>query len=424
MPSKIGERWRGSFARGASEETVRTHETFSAGAHSRRPRSWKMAVACGSVAAIALLAGCGSDSSATSPSPSVSGSAAASGSAVLSSDAGVAAAKAALEPFIGQPTAFPVDKPLSKPLPAGTKFAFLQCSSPVCAQVAKSFEQAVAAIGGEATVVNAGATAQTAQAAASSLLAMDPDVVLLSGADPALYGEGLQALTDAGTKVVSIQVTKDVEPYGIAFNYLGAPLSEQNGKILADWVIANQGPDANTVLYTLPALDLSPVVQKAFEDELAANCPSCTVRTVPIDIATVGTTSSRTIVTDLQANPDTNVAAFVSYQSASGLPAALDAAGLSVKTVGFAPTAGILQDIKDGKLNAGLAIDFPVSVWTAVDAAARLVLGDQPTQGEIDGEVPEQLLSQADITFDPTQGWTGYPDYAERFTTLWHPAGS
>ncbi|MBJ7605205.1 MAG: substrate-binding domain-containing protein [Candidatus Dormibacteraeota bacterium] len=315
-----------------------------------------------------------------------------------------------------------MSEPLSKPLAAGKKFAFMQCSTPVCAQVAHSFQQAVEVLGGKLTVVNAGSTAQSAQAAASSVLAIKPDVVILSGADPALYGGGLKALSDAGTKVVSIQVNKNVKPYGITFNYLGTNLSQQNGKLLADWVIAHKGAKADAVFYGLPALDLSVTVQKAFEDELKKNCQSCKVRALPIDVATIGTTSARTVVTDLQAHPATNVAVFVSYQVAGGLPAAMKAAGLSVTTVGFAPTTGNLQDIKDGGLTAGLAIDFPVSVWTAVDAAARLVLGDQPNRGEQAGEVPEQFLEQKDITFDPTKGWTGYPDYAQRFAKLWHPA--
>jgi len=238
-----------------------------------------------------------------------------------------------------------------------------------------------------------------------------------------LYGGGLKALADGGAKVVSIQINKDVTPYGISFNYLGSNLSQQNGKLLADWVIANKGADADVVVYGLPTLDLSAPLQKAFEDEMSKNCSSCKVRAVPIDVATVGTTAPRTIVTDLQAHPKTNVAVFVSFQVATGLPAALKAAGLSVTTVGFAPTTGVLQDIKDGNLTAGLAIDFPTSIWTAVDAAARLVQGDQPTKGEQAGQIPEQFLEQKDITFDPTQGWTGYPDYAQRFTKLWQPAG-
>jgi ribose transport system substrate-binding protein len=367
----------------------------------------RIAVACLAVAVVASVAAC------SSGSPSNSNSSA------PAQGANVAAAKAAIAPFIGKPSEFPVAAPLSKSLAAGKSFAFLQCSSPVCAGVAVFFRQAVTAIGAKAIVINAGATAQTAQAAASSAVALKPDAVFISGNDPVLYGSGLKTLSAAGTKVISIQVNKDVKPYGITFNYLGSALSEQNGKLLADWVIANKGAKADAVLYTVPALDLSAHVQKVFTDELKKNCPSCKMRAVPIDVTTIGTTAANTVVTDLQAHPDTNVAVFVSYQVATGLPAALKAAGLSIITVGFAPTAGNLQDIKDGGLTAGLAIDFPVSIWTAVDAAARLVEGDQPTQGEKAGEIPEQFLGKNDITFDPTKGWSGYPDYTQRFAKLW-----
>lgn len=348
-----------------------------------------------------------------------SGSSAPGGSAGSAGKANVAAAKAAIAPYTGKASEFPVTEPLSKALPSGKNFAFLQCSSPVCAQVSKSFQAAVAKIGAKVTVINSGATAQTAQGAASSVVSLKPDAVILSGSDPALYGGALKTLSDAGSKVVSIQVNKDVKLLGISFNYLGTDLSAQNGKLLADWVIAKKGASANAVLYGLPALDLSAHVQAAFADEMKKNCASCAVRNVPIDVATIGTTAPSTVVTDLQAHPDTNVAVFVSYQVATGLPAALKAAGLSITTVGFAPTAGNLQDIKNGSLTAGLAIDFPVSVWAAVDAAARLIIGDKPTAGEQSGEVPEQFLEQKDITFDPTLGWSGYPDYAKRFGTLW-----
>jgi len=104
---------------------------------------------------------------------------------------------------------------------------------------------------------------------------------------------------------------------------------------------------------------------------------------------------------------------------ASGLPAALKAAGLSPTTIGYAPTPGSLQDIEDGKITAGLGVDFPVALWMAVDVAARLVLGEALTPGEQAGSAPEQLLEQKDITFDPSKGWTGYPAFAQKSAALW-----
>jgi ribose transport system substrate-binding protein len=327
----------------------------------------------------------------------------------------------ALAPYIGKSSDFPVTDPLASKLPAGKKFVYLQCSTPICAEVGGLLQAAVKAIGGKMTVVNAGATATTAQAAAASALALKPDAVILGAIDPALFGSGLKTLANAGVKLVSLQVDKDVTPYGITFNYLGVNLSQRNGTLLADWVIANEGAKANAVIYTLPALDISAPVQAAFQAEMTKNCPACTVRVVPIDVSTIGTTAPSTVVTDLEAHPNTNVAVFVSLSAAAGLPAALKAAGISsVKTVGFGPTAGNLQDIKDGALTAALDIDFPVSTWTAVDAAARLIEGGQPTASEQAGDVPEEFLAQKDITFNPNIGWSAYPDFAQRFAALWH----
>ncbi|MDQ2737686.1 MAG: substrate-binding domain-containing protein [Actinomycetota bacterium] len=385
--------------------------------------------ACSSASSTGTASNAGTSSAAAPTSSAVglsaaapTSSAGASSAAGTSSGVDLAAAKAALVPFTGQPSAFPVTEKLASKLPAGKKFVYLQCSTPICALVGKLLQPAVQALGSTMTVVNAGSTAQTAQAAASSVLALKPDAVILGAIDPALFGSGLKALAAAGVKLVSLQVDKDVKPFGITFNYLGTNLSIRNGQLLADWVIAKQGANASVVLYTLPALAISGPLQQAFQDEMKKNCSSCTVRVVPLDISTIGTTAPRTVVTDLQAHPGTKAAVFVSLSAATGLPAALKAAGLTVTTVGFGPTAGNLQDIKDGALTAALNIDFPVSTWTAIDAAARLLEGGQPTAGEQAGDVPEQFLEQKDITFDPANGWSAFPDFAKRFAALWHLA--
>ena len=57
--------------------------------------------------------------------------------------------------------------------------------------------------------------------------------------------------------------------------------------------------------------------------------------------------------------------------------------------------------------------------WTVVDAAARQLVGQTLVGPEAEGLSAYQFLTQDDITFDPSKGWTGYPDFAERFTKLW-----
>jgi ribose transport system substrate-binding protein len=76
-----------------------------------------------------------------------------------------------------------------------------------------------------------------------------------------------------------------------------------------------------------------------------------------------------------------------------------------------------LQDIKDGKITAGLGLDVPLQEWLQVDAAARLMLGEKIPPSE--GDVRLRFLAKKDITFDPSRGNSGYPEFAERFTKLW-----
>jgi ribose transport system substrate-binding protein len=300
----------------------------------------------------------------------------------------------------------------------------MECSTGACGLVAKLLVPAVKEIGGSLITVSAGSTAASSQSAVATVLALKPAAVLITGLNPTIFGGGLKTLSAAGIKVVTISIAENTKPFGITFNYVGLQATLLAGKLMADWVIANKGPQANVVFYGVPAIDFSSEQQQAFEQELQKSCPACKVRAVQIDVTTLGTTSASTVVSDLEAHPGTNVAVFASAEIAQGLPAAMKAAGLSVTTLGYAPQAEILQDIKDGGITAGLAADFPISVWAALDAAARLVEGDQPTALEQAGELPLQLLEKQDITFNPANGWTAYPDFEQLFAKFWHPAAS
>ncbi len=359
------------------------------------------------VAAVSIAACGGSSSSSSSPT--------------TGNGANVAAARAAIAPYTGHPSPFPVNEPLRGRLPTATRFVYLQCSTPACALFAELLKSAVRTVGGTLTVVNAGSTASSEQAAASSVLAGKPAAALLPGITASQYGSSLKSMEAAGIKVTAAGIMNP-KLYGIAFSMAGRATFALSGKLMADWVIAHKGSKANVVFYTIPELDFSSYEQQSFDQEMAKNCPSCKVRSVKVSVSAFGTTAPQTITNDLQGHPDTNVAVFGTEAAATGLPAALKAAGISITTIGQNPTPANLQDIKTGGLTAGLALDAPVMEWTQVDGTARLILGKPLLPSEKVGDVPIQFLSQKDITFDPTKGWTGYPDFAQRFVKLWHGA--
>ncbi len=337
--------------------------------------------------------------------------------AFAASGANVKQAKKNVAPYLGHPSPFPAVVPLSKKLPAGKKFVFLQCAAPTCALAGNALKAAVAAIRGQLTVVPAGFTAQTTQTAAATALAMKPDAVLVPAITGSFFSGGLKKLRAAGIKVVSIGMD-NARSYGVDFGIGDVATSTRAGRLLADWVIISRGPKANVVFYGSPELDFSKFAQGAFVGEMKKLCPSCKVRTAQISVLTIGSTAPTTVVNDLRSHPDTNTAIFSTLDTAIGLPPALKTAGLSVTTNGLAPGPVTLSYIKQGQLTGGFGLDLLAGSWQAVDIAARLMMGDKVPPAEASGDY--EFIGPAQIKGDISGGWTGYPDYQKRFKKLWH----
>lgn len=364
-----------------------------------------------SLALTALAAtACSSSGGSTTPASSPGGGHAAE----------LAAARHAIAPYVGHPSPFPATEKLAKrPVPE-SKFVFLQCGAPVCAIFAQLMPAPARALGARFVTVNSGNTATTSQAAAASALSDKPAAVLVGASDPQLYGDYLNKLVSAGS-VVAGGGTVGGAPYGVQQAVGGEQSVTHAGQLLADWVTVNRGPSANVVFFGTPELTFSAGMQAAFAKTLAQRCPGCKASFQQLSIATFGTTAPSQVISYLQSHPSTNTVVFASMEGATGLAAALKDAHLSPTTLGFAPTSSNLQDIADGGLTAGLALDFNVQVWMQLNLAARL-LAHQPT-AQSNLEVDMQFLTKNDLRgVNVSHGWTGYPDVAQRFAQLWGQA--
>jgi len=330
-----------------------------------------------------------------------------------------AAAAAITKTYTENPSAFPVDVPLPKALPPGTKFGYLQCSAPVCAQLAVGFQAAVTAIHGELKIVKGGASTQQVQSALSSLLAGKPDALLIPGIEPDTIAPQLAEAKAAGIPVTSTGIM-DIAKYGIGASAFGQPLAELVGTLQADWVVANKGGKSKIVFYTTKELNFFGPEETAFRAELTKTGCDCPVRTVDIPIATYGSSAPSLAVSDLQAHPDTTIAVWGANDPTTGLVAAMKSAGLTTPYIAFGPTPSNFVDIKGGSQVAGLGLDYPAITWTMVDEAARLILKAPLTGGERQSAVPIQWLSKDNINFDIQNGWTAYPDFTTRFTKFWN----
>ena len=378
-----------------------------------------------------VFAACGDDDESSGGGDGAAGTSADAGQ----SSANKQRAEEAIAAYTGKPSEFPVSEPLEK-RPGAITIAFMDCGTPICGLYRQLSGGAAKALGAKFTSVKGGASGEAVNAAYSSIVEMKPDGVISPAIDPVLWQRQLQQFKDANIPVSISGIVNEAE-YGLDqppnSTVLGRESTVRGGKLMADWVYAKYGDDANIQFSWVPELAFSAVTRDAFVTEMKELCPSCEVRPIKIGVATLGNRAPQTIVSDLQAHPKTNVLVASVSEQFNGLPPAMRTAGIgvakagdpieagkTVAVVGTGATPTNLQYLKDGQQTVDLAVDFPIVNWTLVDSVARAVVGQDPKPG-----LPVvQFLTQEDIKFDPSRGWTGYPDFADRFMKLWQGGGS
>jgi ribose transport system substrate-binding protein len=335
-----------------------------------------------------------------------------------SSKAEITAAKAALAPYVAHPSTFPVTQKLKEKPPAGTTIAYLECGAPTCAMFAKDLQASTAALGAKLDVISAGLFSSTVQSAANAALAEHPSAVIVAGTTLSEFGGTLAALEKAGIPVFGIGVTGG-KAYGLTAVSGGQNDDVKVGQLMADWVLVHKGANAHVVFFGAPELSYSPYAWNAFDAQLKKICPTCSAVESELSVLTYGSSAPSTVVSYLRANPSVNTTVFATEEGATGLPSALSAAGLThITTFGFAPSAVNLSDIKAGKLSGGVGLDFDTEVWQITDVIAK-TLTHQKVGATEQGGVIEILKSSNVTSADVKNGWSGYPNVAKRFASLW-----
>lgn len=330
-----------------------------------------------------------------------------------------AAAQRIIDPYLGQPGEFPVKEPLSAPMPSGVKIAYIDNGNALVALLYKLMQPAAKQLGIELYAVRAGTSASGVQSAFSTALQQKPDAVVNTAIDPALWSNERKQLHDAGIPIVSLGTVADGESGLVQINSTAS--FERQGQLQAAWLVANNDETFDAVLYESSELAYAEAVRTGFESQMEELCPDCGVRVVQIPLAEVGNKAPDRIVSDLQANPDTDAIVFQSSAAATGLPSKLKLAGLEdIQIVGGNPLPTNLQYLKNGESDVEVAADLNTLAWTAIDTVARLTTGQDVEPAAEDGSaLVQQILRPEDVTFDPTMGFSGYPDVSDRFAEIW-----
>jgi ribose transport system substrate-binding protein len=368
-----------------------------------KTRSKKAAYGIAVVVSSLVLAACGS------------GSDGSSGDGAAEAD--TEAAEALIAPYTGQPSKFPITEPLATK-PTGKRIAYLDCGTPICGLFYTLGKPPMEALGMSLTSIKSGLQADTVQAAFDTVIQDGYDGVFVPAIPPALWERGLEQLQAAEIPVVTSGAV-GLDPTAVPVQQAGTQDSTRAGQVLAGQVVSETGGESDVAIYYTPELDFTNLIKDSFVAEMKKLCPDCAVRPVKVPVSTFGTTSQTVIVDDLQAKPDTKTAVFAVGEQAAGLPAALKTAGIEIETIVNSPDPANLEAIQKGDLTLGFGLDLPVIAWTAADSLARLTTGQPVDPGATQDIAPRQMLKAADLQGDMSHGWTGYPDFADKFMALW-----
>ena len=330
------------------------------------------------------------------------------------------AALAVIQPYFAGPSAFPVTEPL-KTRPTGKRIAMLDCGAPVCGLFSQLADAPAKILGMEITHIKSGTTADGVAAAFDTVLAGGFDGVLVPAIAPSLWSRYLDQLHAAKIPVVTTGII-GVDPKKVAVAASAEPSVFLAAKILANWAVAQDGPATNVVFYNTPELSFSGLLSKNFVETMRSICTSCIVRVADIPVAGFGSSAPTIVVDDLLAHPDTTAAVFAVGEQAIGLSSALSVANVKVRIALNSPDPSVLATIQQGKYDVGLGADLTVLVWTLMDSLARLTTGQEPSEGARADLLVRQLVTSANLKGNVEHGWTGYPDFADRFQALWAQA--
>jgi len=326
-------------------------------------------------------------------------------------------AKAVVESYSGHPSPFSITEPLLKK-PTGKKIAIIDCGSPICGIFADVAEAPAKELGMIPTRIKSGTTADGVATAFDTVLDGHFDGVFVPALAPSLWDRYLDKLNAEHIPVVASGII-GLDPAKVPVAIAAEPSASLEAVIMADWVIARDGAKANTVFYTTPELSFNGLIASGFVDEMKARCKTCETRIVEIPIATFGNKAPSIVVDDLQAHPKTTSAVFAVGEQAIGLASALKTADIKIPIFLNAPDPSTLVQIQDGTYEAGLGADLAMMSWTAVDSLARLTTGQAPSEGARKDELVFEVLHARDLKGDLSRGWSGYPDFPQRFKALW-----
>lgn len=383
---------------------------------------------CSAVAGLGLVLGMAAcSSSGGGGGGTASGSSAGTASSGASVDAAagidVAGAQAIVAKYLNPPQSLGLP-PLSKKPPTGKYVITLETPQPVSLQKDEAIAQAASLLGWKYQHIPIGTEANAAQAAFELALQRNPSVVHFSGTPAGQVEAQLKMAQQQGAIAISDSTTDTAQPPVISASLDSSAQVQKWGEMTGAYVVAQSKAPTTIAVFTISAYPILQVYTNSFRDTVMKYCPACHVNVVDQAVTDLGTRTPQSVVSTVQRSPQTKWVIFSFGDLSLGVPAALQAAGLTqqVKIGGETPSAANLQALRNGTQAVWAGFATSILGWRVVDMLARQFVGDSlaPANSAL---LPTQLLTPGNIgqaKFDSGGFYVGVTDYQAQFKKLWH----
>ncbi|WP_435769638.1 sugar ABC transporter substrate-binding protein [Nocardioides sp. SYSU DS0651] len=333
----------------------------------------------------------------------------------------VEAAKAAVEEYKKPPTKIGISEPLNE-APKPGLLVNISCADSNCVNTAEGAKAAAAAAGWDYEEIPFDNTdPATLLKGLEEALEMNPkpDGVTFTGVDRSQWEQIIPKYEAAGIKIIPGHIG-DTELGETVIASIARDENGEQGKMLADWAVADSNGEANVLVMNVPAFPVLKKFSEGFDKQIADTCPGCKVTHLDAAITDVASGAiPGQIVSMIQQDPEIDYVISSVGDFAVGIDSALKSAGLAdkVKLAGEAAGAPQRAGIKNGTEEAWTALCFQYNGWQIVDTLLRDQQGME--HSETAGLMPKQLLDKSNIGENPEQAWCEPADYAEQFKALW-----
>jgi ribose transport system substrate-binding protein len=376
------------------------------------------------VGLVAFAAGCGgsddsSGSTEANTEASTEGETGGSGSALVEEAAEFVAEKEEAPTSVGE------FEPLSKTPPKGITFVGLGVGTAGGLQYNEGQKAASAPLGWKYQYLEGGSTPQSVTTAWNQLLRIKPDAIGSIGIPTELFASQLKQLTGEGVLHTADGLPEPAGSPEILANVGSEPTYLNRGEWMAKWIIADSEATANALYITAAEYPILEFSESSF-GETMKSCPDCKSKVLSVPASAIGKELPSQVVSEIQRDPDIDYVAVGFGDLTTGVPEALQAAGLSekVKLVSANPTTRNLEGIEEGTESAAVGEGGEMAGWLMIDSIARKLAGDElPLESY--ASVPLRLITSkniGDIKEDATS-LEIVPGYKEQFEKLWGLAG-